>query len=150
MSTISISQTPALHISTNPLVVPTVITGAALTLHYIQSFDVILARKRLNVPTPATTGALGEFDRYFRSHANMSESLVSFIPSLFAFSLFVSEKWAGILGSTWVVGRIIYHLGYRSNSDGRRVGYMISSLAGNALLIGAFFVSGKRLLNRCT
>ena len=151
MSTISISHPPAptsLFLATNPLIVPTFVSAAALVLYQWQGIEVGLARKRLNVPAPATTGAHGEFDRIFRSHANMSEVLVGFIPSVFAFSLLVSEKWAAILGSSWVVGRLLFHLGYKNSSEGRRSGFLISAITGSVLLFGSLWVSGKRLANR--
>eukprot|EP01101_Sappina_pedata_P004583 TRINITY_DN197_c0_g1_i1.p1 TRINITY_DN197_c0_g1~~TRINITY_DN197_c0_g1_i1.p1 ORF type:complete len:177 (+),score=55.35 TRINITY_DN197_c0_g1_i1:66-533(+) len=153
MSTISINpihvQTPtSIFISTNPLIVPTVIAGTALALYQYQGLEVGMARERLNVPAPATTGAHGEFDLIFRSHANMAESLVSFIPTLFGFSLLVSEKWATILGSTWIVGRILFHLGYKSSAGERKVGALISNIAEKSLLVGVLYVAGKRLYER--
>ena len=51
------------------------------------------ARGRYGVNAPAVSGH-EIFDRYFRVHYNTMEMLVTFVPSIWLFGLYVSPQWA--------------------------------------------------------
>jgi glutathione S-transferase len=93
------------------------------------------ARGRFNVKAPAVTGH-PIFERYFRIQQNTVEQLVLFLPSLWVFSLSVSQFWGGILGVIWVIGRIVYNISYAREPRSRLAGFCISGLATLILLCG--------------
>ena len=85
---------------------------------------------------PATSGA-PEFERAFRIQQNTLEQLMLFLPSLWLFAALVSDLWAGAAGLVWVIGRILYALGYARAAEKRSAGFGIAILANLVLLIGA-------------
>lgn len=111
-------------------------TLAALLVYFWVTARTGQARLKYGVKAPATTGA-PEFDRAFRVQQNTLEQLVLFLPSLWLFALLVSDRWAGIGGFVWVVGRILYATGYARAAEKRSAGFGIAILANLALLVGA-------------
>ena len=59
-----------------------------------------------------------------------------FLPSLWVFSLSVSQFWGGIIGLVWVIGRVIYNLSYVRSPESRHAGFGISGIATLILLLG--------------
>ena len=94
------------------------------------------ARKIYQVPAPAMDGPAG-FLAAMRVQANTVEQLVLFLPALWLCCLLMSDQLAAGLGVLWVLGRIIYALGYYQAPSRRGLGFGISSLASLGLLIGA-------------
>lgn len=102
------------------------------------------ARKIYQVPAPAMDGPAG-FLAAMRVQANTVEQLVLFLPALWLCCLFLGaqmgatmgDQIAAGLGALWVVGRVIYALGYYQAPAKRGLGFGISSLATLGLLIGA-------------
>jgi hypothetical protein len=45
--------------------------------------------------------------------------------------------WASIIGSVWIVGRILYFMGYRAAPERRFPGFFIQSTAVFVLSLGA-------------
>ena len=45
--------------------------------------------------------------------------------------------WAGVAGATWVLGRVLYVLGYAKAAEKRGLGFAIALLASVVLLLGA-------------
>ena len=68
---------------------------------------------------------------------NTIEQLVLFLPSLWLFSLFVSPLWGAALGAVWILGRVIYAVGYLRDADKRGPGAVITMASGAILLLGA-------------
>ena len=85
---------------------------------------------------PATSGA-PEFERAFRIQQNTLEQMMLFLPSLWLFAALVSDSWAGVAGLAWVIGRILYALGYARAAEKRSAGFGVAILANLVLLIGA-------------
>ncbi|KAL6863194.1 hypothetical protein ACO1O0_003438 [Amphichorda felina] len=77
-----------------------------------------------------------------RAHANFIENQPSFLGAL-AISGLRYPFAASILGATWVVGRIIYALGYTSSAGpkGRVFGSVVSTLADLSLRLAAVYTS---------
>ena len=55
-------------------------------------------------------------DRAFRVQANQVEQMGPFITTVYAFAVFVSGPWAGVLGCVWAVLRLFYGMAYRRTS----------------------------------
>jgi uncharacterized MAPEG superfamily protein len=85
--------------------------AAALVLYTVQSFAVGKARRKYGIKAPAITGN-EDFERVFRAHQNMLENLVVFVPTVYAFSKFVSPKGSLAIGAVWLVGRTLFYVGY--------------------------------------
>lgn len=112
------------------------ITIASL-LMYIWTFTQVgRARGKHKVAAPATDGPM-EFLIAMRVQANTVEQLILFLPLLWLCSMYMSDVIAASLGAIWIVGRIIYALGYYRDPEKRHIGFGIASLAGLGLLIGA-------------
>jgi glutathione S-transferase len=114
-------------------------TGAtlcALLVYFWTVLRVGAARGKYKIQAPAVTGT-PEFDRTFRIQQNTMEQLILFLPSLWLFAASIGDKWAGIAGLVWVIGRILYTLGYSRAADKRSTGFAISMAATFVLLIGA-------------
>jgi len=94
------------------------------------------ARGVYQVKAPLTDGP-PEFLVAQRVQANTVEQLILFIPLLWLSCVFMNDQLAAILGAIWVVGRVVYALGYYQAPEKRSLGFGISSLAAVALLITA-------------
>ena len=112
------------------------ITLLALLLYFATSFRVGMARSRFKVAAPATTGD-PIFERHFRVQANTGEWLLIFLPSLWLFSYYVSDRVAAGAGLVWIVGRVLYMTGYVKAPEKRGPGFGIQALATFFLLFGA-------------
>lgn len=99
-------------------------------------FFVGRARGKYGIKAPATTGHEA-FERAFRAHMNTLEQTVLFLPVLWIASLNGYEMWAHFLGAAWIIGRILYVLGYNRAAEKRNVGFMISAFA----FVGLFILS---------
>jgi glutathione S-transferase len=94
------------------------------------------ARVKYKVEAPATTGD-PTFERYFRVHQNSLEALIVFIPAVWMFAHFLSNSVAIALGLIFIVGRIIYAVGYVRAPEKRGAGAGITLLVNATLVIGA-------------
>lgn len=114
------------------------VTLAALLLYFVFIFQVGQARGRFKIMPPTDTGDLA-FERIIRVQKNTAEQLILFLPSLWLFSLFLNQLFAVILGVVWIVGRIVYAVGYRKETPKRMPGFQITLLATAILWAGALF-----------
>ena len=113
------------------------VTLLALLLYIWMMMRVGAARAKYGVEAPAITGN-EDFERVFRVHANTLENLVIFLPSLWLFAIYLNQDLiASGLGAVWIVGRVLYMLGYSKAAKSRSAGFGISALAVLALLLGA-------------
>ena len=112
------------------------VAGLALVEYFVFTMQCGRARGRLGVPAPATTGN-PVFERYLRVQYNTLEQLVIFVPALFGFAWFVSERWAAALGVVFVVGRALYARGYVADPAKRGPGFALTLVANGGLLLGA-------------
>jgi uncharacterized membrane protein YecN with MAPEG domain len=122
------------------------VTAFTLLLYLVLTINVGRARAKYNVPVPQMSGNL-DFERVLRVQQNTLEQLVFFLPALWLFSFYVSSFWAPIIGSIWLVGRIVYALGYYQAAQKRGLGFAISSLSGMVLLLGAIIAIILSLVN---
>lgn len=118
-----------------------VVTLLALLVFFWTAIRVGGARGKYGIKAPATSGH-EEFDRHFRVQMNTLEGLVIFIPSLWIFALYGNDRVAAAAGLVWIVGRVLYALGYVKDPSQRRAGFAISSLSLLFLLFGGLIVAG--------
>jgi uncharacterized membrane protein YecN with MAPEG domain len=103
------------------------------------------ARGKYGVDAPAVSGH-PVFERYFRVQQNTLEQLVVFVPAIWLFGTYVNATWAALLGLVFVVGRLLYLLGYVKDPAKREVGFALSSLAVVVLLLGALWGVARQVL----
>ena len=110
------------------LVCGLVVFGMALTVSRLHGKTGILA--------PAMAGD-PRLERAIRAHLNAVEWIPIFLPSMWLFAIYWSPSWAAALGVLWLIGRIVYFVGYLSDPKRRFPGFFIQSIATFALLFGA-------------
>ncbi|MBO0349411.1 MAPEG family protein [Phormidium pseudopriestleyi FRX01] len=115
---------------------PSLVTVSALIVYFVVTINVGRARFKYKILPPAMSGN-SDFERVVRVHENTLEQMILFLPALWIFSEFVSPVWAGVIGSFWVLGRIVYAWGYYQAAEKRGIGFAISSLTSMVLLIGS-------------
>jgi glutathione S-transferase len=76
-------------------------------------------------------------ERAVRAHSNTLEWMPIFLPAMWLLAIYWSPAWAAILGMVWIIGRIIYFVGYRAAPPKRFPGFLIQSIATTALALGA-------------
>src|SRR5438132_8316725 len=69
-----------------------------------------------------------------------------FLPSLWLFAFYINDGIAAGIGLVWVIGRILYVLGYAQAVAKRSRGFAIQALATIALWVGAFGAIVWRLM----
>src|SRR3954451_20663955 len=87
------------------------VTLLAILVYVYASILVSRARAKFGVKLPAISGN-PDFERVFRAHMNTLEWLPIFLPSLWLFAVYIGDPFAAGLGLVWVIGRILYILGY--------------------------------------
>jgi glutathione S-transferase len=112
------------------------ITCLALLVYMWASILVSRARAKFGVKLPAIAGN-PDFERVFRAHMNTLEWLPIFLPSLWLFAIYIGDGIAAAIGAVWVIGRILYVLGYARAVEKRGPGFFIQALATIALWLGA-------------
>ena len=110
----------------------------ALVLLIVLAINVSRQRGRHGVAPPGMSGP-PEFECAFRIHANTSEFLAPFLAALWLCAIYLQPLAAAILGFIWLVGRVVYALGYTAAPGKRLPGFGISMLALVLLILGALF-----------
>ncbi len=95
-----------------------VIIMLALIQYQAFGFRTGYSRGKYNIPAPKTFGN-ETWERINRVHLNTGEQLIPFIPSLLAFSYYVSSKWAILPGVGFLIARQIYSHMYIKNPKAR-------------------------------
>ncbi|MDX1918681.1 MAG: MAPEG family protein [Candidatus Caenarcaniphilales bacterium] len=113
------------------------ITLLSLVVYIATIVNVGRARHKFNVPVPQITGN-PDFERVFRVQQNTLENMIIFLPGLWIFTVVVNSEWAAILGSLWLVARIIYAIGYSQSVPKRAFGFIFSMLVNVVLVISSF------------
>lgn len=94
------------------------------------------AHAKTGILAPTMTGD-PLLERAIRGHVNTLEGMPIFLPALWLFAIYWNPRWAAVLGVIWIVGRIVYFIGYLRGSEKRFWGFFIQSCAAIALTIGA-------------
>ncbi|MCB1688440.1 MAG: MAPEG family protein, partial [Halioglobus sp.] len=90
---------------------------------------------KYGVSAPAVSGD-PIFERYYRVQQNTLELLVLFVPGIWMFAHYVSADVAAGLGVVFIVGRFLYFKGYVADPKSRSLGFALSFLPAQILLIG--------------
>ncbi len=112
------------------------VTLLSVLVYAWMAIMVARTRQRVGIFAPVMTGD-PELERTIRAHVNTLEWFPIFLPSLWLFAIYWSPLVAAALGLVWIVGRVIYFLGYRTAAGKRRPGFFIQAVAVLALLVGA-------------
>lgn len=112
------------------------VTVAALLVYVWMGVRVGQARAKSGVAAPAMTGD-PILERHIRVHYNTLEWLPIFLVGLWLFAIYWNDLIAAGLGVVWILGRIIYALGYVADPKKREIGFLIQLAATAALLFGA-------------
>lgn len=120
----------------HPHALVAIVTVLALLVFVVTIGRVGKARGTFGINAPATTGH-EIFERHFRIQMNTLEQLMLFLPSLWLFAIYWQNQFiAAGLGLLWVIGRIIYMVGYTKDPKARSLGFGIAALPMLILLIG--------------
>lgn len=115
------------------------VTLLSLLTYFWMGLRVGRARGKFGIDAPATTGH-PDFERISRAHFNTLEWLPIYLPSLWLFALYwQADMIAAAIGAVWIVGRILYALGYARAAEARSLGFLIQALATAVLLFGALY-----------
>jgi glutathione S-transferase len=115
---------------------PVLVTLGALLFYFWTGMQVGAARRKFNVPAPATTGN-PDFERVFRVQMNTLEWLPIFLVSLWTFNIYWNDQVGAVIGLIWIVGRYLYAHGYAIAAEQRSMGFLIQGLAVVFLFLGA-------------
>src|SRR5436305_14740563 len=122
------------------------VTCVALLFYFLTTVRVAKARAAFGIKAPATSGN-PDFERVFRVQMNTLEWLPIFLPSLWLFAIYVGDQVAAPIGLLWIVGRIVYMIGYMQATERRSPGFFIQALACAVLLFGALGAIAGRLVH---
>jgi len=109
-----------------PLSLPALMTLVAVLWYMVTVFQVGRMRGKYKVEAPATSGDPA-FERAFRVQMNELENLVAFLPPMWIYAWFGNPRFAAIACGAYIVGRIVYAVGYWRESGKRSLGYSIST-----------------------
>lgn len=123
----------------------TVISMLALVEFSVFTGLVGYARGKYNVPAPAVSGN-EIFERYYRVQCNTLEQLILFFPGLWAFGFFVGQYWAAGLGVVFLLGRVLYAVGYIRDPARRAAGFLLSIFPCWILVLGGLIGASISLL----
>lgn len=111
------------------------VTLAAMLLYIWIFMQVGRARGKFQIKPPTMDGPPA-FLATVRVQANTVEQMVLFFPALWLCAFYWQDRWAAVGGAIWVIGRLLYALGYYRDPDKRSLGFLISSLATLGLMLG--------------
>jgi len=121
------------------------VTLLALAFYFFTCINVSRARTKTGVKVPAMSGH-PDFERAFRIQMNTLEWMPIFLPSLWLFAIYISDAIATALGAIWIIGRIVYFVGYSQAAAKRGPGFAIQAIAAIALWVGALWVVVLRVV----
>lgn len=123
------------------MITPAELLSAAVvvlaTLFIAYTFiNVGIARGKTRINAPAVTGH-PTLDRAYRVQLNTVEQAIMFFPLLWlATRYFHGLAWLpAVFGLVWVLGRVIYLVGYMSAPEKRSAGFLISLVSTVGLLV---------------
>src|ERR1700682_3922167 len=112
------------------------VTCLAIAFYFFTSIKAGKARATFDVKAPAISGN-PDFERVFRVQMNTLEWMPIFLPSLWLFAIYISDAIAAALGLVWIIGRILYMIGYARAVEQRGPGFAIQGLTCIVLWLGA-------------
>jgi uncharacterized membrane protein YecN with MAPEG domain len=113
----------------------TIVVMLALVEYNFFAFQVGLSRVKYNVKAPAISGNL-DWERLYRVQCNTLEQLIVFIPCIYGFAYFLSSTWAAGIGVFFIIGRMLFFIGYKADASKRTPGFLMTFFTNQILLIG--------------
>jgi glutathione S-transferase len=115
----------------------TALATLAMIILYVWTMSLVgQARRAHGVKAPATGGP-EDFNRVYRAHVNTQEQMVLMIPALWIFAATVGDRWAGLVGVVWLVGRVLYVRAYSADASRRGTGFMIGFFSLAIAVVGS-------------
>jgi glutathione S-transferase len=121
------------------------VTLLAIAFYFFTSINVSRSRTKTGVKVPAMSGH-PDFERAFRIQMNTLEWMPIVLPSLWLFAIYISDAIAAAIGAVWIIGRIVYFIGYSQAAAKRGPGFAIQAMASIALWAGALGAVVLRLI----
>lgn len=115
---------------------PALVTLLIALVYFGMALKVAKTHARTGILAPTMTGD-PVLERTCRAHTNTLEWMPIALPSMWLFAIYWSPTVAALLGLLWIVGRVIYFIGYVSEAKKRFPGFFIQAMAAFALLLGA-------------
>jgi glutathione S-transferase len=112
------------------------VTCLATLAYFLISFQVGKARETYSIKAPAVLGN-PDFERIYRVQMNTLEWMPIFLPALWLFAIYVGDAIAAALGVVWIIGRILYMVGYAKAANKRGPGFAVQASATIILWLGA-------------
>ena len=113
-----------------------IVSLLALLVYFWMGLQVGRARAKSGIAAPAMTGD-PVLERTIRAHYNTLEWLPLFLVPMWLFAIYWSDLVAALVGLVWIVGRIVYQMGYVADPKKREVGFLIQAIAVAVLLFGS-------------
>jgi glutathione S-transferase len=113
-----------------------IVTLLAGLVCFWMALTVARAHSKTGILAPAMTGD-PYLERCIRAHTNTLEWMPMFLPAIWLFAVYWNPLWAAILGAVWIIGRIVYFLGYVAAPTKRFPGFFIQSMVVFVLSLGA-------------
>src|ERR1700756_2530838 len=98
------------------------VTLLAILFYLFTCINVSRSRTSTGVKVPAMSGH-PDFERAFRIQANTLEWMPIFLPSLWLFANYISDTIAAAIGAVWIIGRVVYFIGYSKEAAKRGPGF---------------------------
>ncbi|WP_045012551.1 MAPEG family protein [Bradyrhizobium sp. LTSP849] len=108
------------------------VTLLAILFFFFTCMNVSRSRGKTGIKVPAMSGH-PDFERAFRIQMNTLEWMPIFLPSLWLFAVYISDAVAAGIGAIWIIGRIVYFIGYSQAAAKRGPGFAIQGIAAIAL-----------------
>jgi glutathione S-transferase len=121
-----------------PLALPALMTLLAILWYIVTAFQVGRAHVKYNVQAPAMTGNPA-LERAVRVQMNTLEQLAAFLPAMWIYAWYGNPRWAAIACAVWIVGRIVYAIGYWADANKRGPGFAITFLALAVVWVAAVY-----------
>jgi len=121
-----------------PLALPALMTLIAVLWYVVTAIYVGRAHVKSKIQAPAMTGDPA-LERAVRVQMNTLEQLAAFLPAMWIYAWFGNPRWAAIACGLWIVGRIVYAVGYWADANKRGPGFGITFLALAFVWVGAIW-----------
>jgi glutathione S-transferase len=119
---------------------------AVVGFYVVLTVLVGMARGQYGVAAPATTGH-PDFERRLRVQVNTGEQLAPFFATLAIFAFVMGPGLATVACVAWLLGRILYAVGYSRAPRLRYPGFALSMFVLCAMIVWTFIVLAWSLID---
>lgn len=112
------------------------VTLLAILFYVYTGARVPRARQKFGLKAPVMMTGNLEFDRILRVQMNTLEWMPVFLPLIWLFAYYVSDRAAAALGILWIAARVWYMIGYTQAAEKRGPGFGLQAAVCGVLLVG--------------